>query len=461
MALTAAAVHRPAKVVGIVEPRLAPPVPATSRIDAYRAAAKQLGITLMGWQTISARFMTATNAKRSKYQEVCVVVARQNGKTTLLLPFILMHLRLGHRLLHTAQNRSIPRDTFLELAWKLNGDPDVAEIRFANGQELIRFTNGGRYTLVAPRPGVRGYSVDIVLLDEVREQHSFDLLAGIKPTLTASRDPQVIYLSNAGDSDSVVLNDLRRRKDSDSSLAYIEWSAAPDRTLDDVEGWREANPALGTTIRMDTLASFHESFPPAVFETEHLCRWVITMQPRLVSDATWAQCRGPLEPFRRPALGISMDASSKRASAVLAWQQTDGTIAVRVIADVHGDPIDTDLFGEELRDRALRDGAYEVAFDDLTDRGLARFFDQAKPMTGRAFANASANFVRVVEAGRLRWDDADAIALDLAWTARKPLSEGAWFAVKAKEDRPITASLAAIRAVQLASGPRPAAPKVY
>jgi hypothetical protein len=33
-------------------------------------------------------------------------------------------------------------------------------------------------------------------------------------------------------------------------------------------------------------------------------------------------------------------------------------------------------------------------------------------------------------------------------------------AVKANEDRPITAVLAAIRAVQLASGPRPSAPVV-
>lgn len=457
MAMTAATLR---KLVGIAEPRLAPPVPVKSAIDEYKAAATLLGIKLMGWQTIAARFMVALDGKRWKYHEVCVVVARQNGKTTLLLPFILMHLRRGDRLLHTAQNRSIPRETFLELAWKLNGDPDVAEIRFANGQELIRFTNGGRYTLVAPRPGVRGYSVDIVLLDEVREQDSFDLLAGIKPTLTASRNPQVVYLSNAGDGDSVVLNDLRRRKDSDPSLAYLEWSAQPGRALDDVEGWREANPALGTTILFETLQGFHASFPPPVFETEHLCRWVVTMQPRLVADAKWEQCRGVLEDGRRPALGISMDASGTRASAVLAWQQSDGTIAVRVIADVHGEPIDTDRFGTELSDRAIRSGVSSVAFDDLTDRGLSRFFKAAKPMTGREFANASANFVRVIDAGRLRWDDADAVTNDLAWTARRPLTEGAWVAVKAKEDRPITASLAAIRAVQLASGPRPAVPRV-
>lgn len=458
MSVVSAARKRP--TLGIADPRLAPPIPVAGLIKEYRAAAKDLGLSLMPWQQIAARYLTATEGDRWRYRDVCIVVARQNGKTTLLLPLILMGMRRGEKILHTAQNRALPRETFLELARLLGGHRDVAEIRFANGQELIRFNNGGRYTLVAPRPGVRGYGVDTVLLDEVREQHSFDLLAGIKPTLTASRNPQIVYLSNAGDSDSVVLNDLRRRADTDKRLCYLEWSAAPERTLDDQEGWREANPALGTTIQLDTLEGFLESFPPAVFETEHLCRWVISMQPKLVSEAKWEQCRGTLEGARRPAMGISLDASGKRASAVLAWQQSDGTIAVRVIADVHGDPIDTDRFGKELHDRAIRDGAYEVAFDDLTDRGLARFFKRAKPMTGRVFANASANFVRVIEAGRLRWDDADQITHDLSWTARRPLTEGAWAAVKAKEDRPITASLAAIRAVQLASGPRPATPKV-
>jgi len=458
-----AAVTRPL-LTGSSTPRIAPPRPLRSLRVEYRAAARELGIRLMPWQRLAGAFMTALNRKRWRYREVCVVVARQNGKTSLLLPLILMHLRRGNRILHTAQNRAIPRETFLTLARLLNGSEEVTEIRFANGQELIRFKNGGRYTLVAPRPGVRGYSVDIVLLDEVREQRSFDLLASVKPTLTASRNPQIVYLSNAGDSDSVVLNDLRRRGESgDESLAYLEWSASPDRTLDDVDGWIEANPALGITIQLETLVDFHGSMPPAVFETEHLCRWVISMQPRLVSDAKWEQTRGILEATSvRPAMAVAMDASSKRASAVLAWQQTSGQLALRVIADVHGDPIDTDRLGTELRDMALRLGVVAVGFDDWTDKELARYFPKnAKAIIGREFANASENFVRVVDSGRLVHDDADAVTFDLAWTARKPHESGAWMAVKAKDDRPITAALAAIRAVWLASGPKPAAPRVY
>ncbi len=453
----------PAQLVGSASPRIAPPVPARSLLKEYQAAAKELGIKLMPWQILAARYLFGLNEKRWQYREVAIVVARQNGKTSLLLPRILMGLQRGERMLHTAQNRAIPRETFLTVARLLNGQRGVEEIRFANGQELIRYVTEdgkeGRYTLVAPRPGVRGHSVDTVFLDEVREQRSFDLLASIKPTLTASRNPQIVYLSNAGDDTSVVLNDLRRRSETDTSLAYLEWSADPDRSLDDRLGWAEANPALGITILPETLEDFHRSLPPAVFETEHLCRWVISMQPSLVDEASWLNGRQPVEPAVRPTLGVCVDASGTRASAVIAWQQTDGHYAVRVIADVHGDPIEVGRFGKDLAQLAGKLGVSAIGYASWTDAELAKHLKGAKAIDGKEFANATLTFVRLVTGGRLHWSEADQVTDDLTWTARKPHESGAYVAAKAKEDRPITAVLAAIRAVGLATGPQLSAPR--
>lgn len=448
---------------GSDSPRIAPPVPARSLVAEYRQVATDLGLKTMPWQDTAARYQTAVAKDQWMYREVATVVARQNGKTTELLPLIRMRLKAGRRILHTAQNRSLPRETFLELATKMQGDPDVVEIRYANGQEVIKLSNGGRYTLVAPtKSGARGHGVDDVILDEVREQRTFELVASIKPAITASRNPQIIYLSNAGDSDSVVLNDLRRRAETDPRLAYLEWSAEPDRAIDDRVGWAQANPALGITIQMDTLEDFYRSLPPAVFETEHLCRWVITTQPRLVTEAQWLSLRAPLERSLRPMMGISMDPSGLRASAVVAWQQSDGTIACQVVADVTGDPIDVDTFGDDLHQLALKLGVTVVGFDSLTDSALAKHFKNAKAIVDREYANATARFCIVVGEGRLRWDGPEAITDDLGWVGRRPYegSSGAYRAVKATEDRPATAVFAAIRAVFLASGPKPAVPKV-
>ena len=111
-----------------------------------------------------------------------------------------------------------------------------------------------------------------------REFEDFDFIAAAAPTIFASANPQILYLSNAGTERSVVLNDLKQRA-GQSGIAYLEWSAAPHRAADDHEGWLEANPSIGygnqTIERLQSLYDKYESSAQlAVFETEHLCRWV-------------------------------------------------------------------------------------------------------------------------------------------------------------------------------------------
>src|SRR5688500_4356314 len=101
---------------GSAKPRIAPPVPVRSMLDKYEQAAKDLGIKLMPWQQHAAKYLTAVKGEKLVYRSFACVVARQNGKTELLLPYILMNLRLGRRTLHTAQNRILPREVFLRLA---------------------------------------------------------------------------------------------------------------------------------------------------------------------------------------------------------------------------------------------------------------------------------------------------------------------------------------------------------
>jgi len=85
---------------------------------------------------------------------------------------------------------------------------------------------------------------------------------------------------------------------------------------------------------------------------------------------------------------------------------------------------------------------------------MLKYLRKTKAVSGREHANASARFVNAVTGGTLHWTDADAVTDDLTWTSRKPHDEsGSFQAVRADDDRPITAALAAIRAVWLASGP--------
>ena len=375
--------------------------------------------------------------------------------------------------MHTAQNRELPRELFGVVADIVGAhlEPLVRSIRTANGQETITFRNGGRYRIVAPtRGGARGPSNDRVIVDEVRELESWEFVAAARPTLSASRDPQVVWLSNAGEATSSVLNSLRARAGLDPSLAYLEWSAHPDRAVSDREGWREANPSVGLPRRRPLLTmrkleseyrSYELSGQLSVFETEHLCRWVTSMLPRPVSDVAWAASARDVGDPVRPSLGVSVNATASRASAALAWIASDGTVALTLTADVTGSPLDLDALGRELRARARALKVSSVGFDSATDRDLARHLRNGKSISPAEFAAASSRFVSTVEAGRLRHADAEAIGADLAFTGKRDRGDGSWAIVPADAERAVTGALAAIRAVWLATEPGPPRPRVY
>ncbi len=453
----------------MTEARLAPPVPRRSLVADYRKAARLAGFEPMAWQLFAARVITGLRRGRWAYPEAAIIVARQNGKTSLLVPRIVMGLLAGERIMHTAQNRELPRETFGIVADVLHAHaaPAVRSIRVANGQEVIRMADGGTYRIVAPtRGGARGPSNDLVIVDEAREMDTFDFVAAAGPTLTASRNGQILYLSNAGDETSIVLNSLRRRADSDPRLAYLEWSAHPDRHVGDRAGWREANPAMGHTIRPDYLEGEYRSAELGgtlgIFETEHLCRWVTSLAPRIVADVAWQRAAVPdLGEAVRPILGVSLDPAGGRASAVLAWIGEGNTVCVTLAADVTGSPLDVDAFGRALAARARELRVAAIAHDPATDGDLARFLRNSQPIAGQAFAAASDRFARTVEGGRLRHAGAEVIGSDLTYTARRVISSGAWYASRAKDDRPITAALAAVRAVWLATAPERGKPAVY
>lgn len=467
---------------GNVKPRIAPPVPARSRLDEFGQAAALSGLEMMPWQLEAARYTQAVDANdRWLFREVGIIVARQNGKTSILVPLIVSRLLAGHRIMHTAQDRNLPREVFGMVADVMADSPGLfgnrngrhMKPRFANGQEEIRLTNGGIYSLVAPtRGGARGPSRDLVIVDELREMDSFDFIAAAKPTMTVSKSPQMLYLSNAGTDDSLVLNALRGRASTDPRLAYLEWSADKQYKADDVRGWAQANPGMGYEVGgmgsiFEYLSDEHRTATlegsMGVFETEHLCRWVPTEQQDLVDAFSWTRSRDDdLEQPHRPAMGVSMSPDGRRASVALAWPRDDGTIGLRLAYNVPGDPIDTDALGNELRALARSLRVRSVGFDPLTDRELSKYFAKPQPISGSLFANASAQFVNCVAAGKLRWADCDAVTDDLTWTSRREHDgTGHFEAVRSSDDHSITASLAAIRAVWLASGPRPTSPRVH
>ena len=456
----------PAPLLGKEHPRIAPPVPVKHELDDLVETAKGMGIELMPWQKIAARYITALGAdKRHLYPEVCIVVARQNGKTTLMQPIIIRALRAGKRIMHIAQTRELPRQMFNVIADALSEEPDLFPKRrgktiwprYGAGQEEISLTNGGYYRIASERTGgARGWPNDMVIIDELREMTDWRVVEAAQPTTAMSEDPQMIYLSNAGTKDSVILNWLRDKGTTgeDPRLAYLEWSSAPERTLDDRAGWAEANPALGHFPQVERNLEDAMTKPGPLFETERLCRWVATIQRAVVLDVDWQRLREPLPDMHLPCMGLAVDPEVRRASAVVAWVH-EGQFYVRSFAEAGpASAIDLDAFAKDLDKLARKHRIRSIGFDPWYDRDLARHFKTAKKIAGADYAAACTRFAQAVESGQLHHDDESTISADLAYTVRRETAN-AWVAVRADEERPTTASLAAIRAVWLASAPRP------
>lgn len=476
MAARTERVPRPRRkgLVGSATPRLAPPLPLRHDAKAMAELAVQLGQPLWPWQQRAARYLTATIGERWLYPEVAIVVARQNGKTSILDPLIIGRMLAGQRVMHTAQNRDLPRDTHERLADLISEhfgklvEPKRG-ITFGSGKEGIRLVTGGRYRIVAPtRSGARGQPNDLVVIDEVLDMEDFEFISAAKPTVIASAKPQVVYLSNAGHAKSTVLNALRARAGSDPSLAYLEWSAAPERPPDDHAGWCEANPAIGHNPA--TLENLEREYRANVlggsmdvWEREHLCRWTVARTALLVTAEEWsAQAFLDERPAPvRPSLGIKMDPSGERVAAVIAWPGPDERVFLDVVADVSGDPVDVDRLGPDLAALAMRLRVSGVAFDPQTDADLARHLERTQAITGRDYASATERFVRLVAGRKLTvHDPGGIIAADLGSTTRRAMAAGTAIAVKASAEMTNTAAEAAIRAVWAAAIPQPR-PAIY
>lgn len=306
----------------IFTPPLRDLTPETSKGFACIEFAEEiLEITLHPWQRwalIHALELKPDGAYR--FRTVILLVARQNGKSTLLLVLALwrMYVDAAPLVIGTAQNLDIAEELWNTAVDIAEAIPElnelIAHVDKTNGKKALRLESGERYKVAAAsRRGGRGLSGDLVLLDEVREHKNWDAWGAVTKTTMARRLAQVWAASNAGDLSSIVLRHLRSLAhralgwpdgedgmvdvglavEADDSLGIMEWSAAPGRSVWDRDGWVEANPSLGYTVTDEAIAAAAATDPEPVFRTEVLCQFVNVMTSGPIPGDVWEGNRAP------------------------------------------------------------------------------------------------------------------------------------------------------------------------
>lgn len=284
--------------------RLVVPEFASSELEKCHALSAAGGLNLLEWQdAILEGWLGRNRFGRWSAQTCAGSVARQNGKTLgLVVPrCIYGMLDIGEEVIYTSHLQKTSTETFEAIADFFDRKAlrkYVKDIKTALGREQVILENGGRIKFLArTRNGGRGQHGDLLIFDEALELDA-DSQASFLPAISASRNPQTIYISTppTSKSDSGVFRDLRTRALSGESerTAWFEWSVDEIGDVKDKARWYATNPSLGTLIQEQTVEAECEQMDADTFARERLGWWSKTVTEQVehpIEEADWNACK--------------------------------------------------------------------------------------------------------------------------------------------------------------------------
>jgi phage terminase large subunit-like protein len=249
-----------------------PPTAATPRTDrdtygpALAKTADMLRVPFMGWQRITADRATEHEEGQLIHREVDVSIDRQAGKSTLILVVAVhrMLARPGSWLTYTSASRLAARRKLLKVWWPIIRRSPLAsrfKVTKGTGSETLECSNDSTLVLLSgDEASGHGDTIDLSFLDEAWSLTEAAEQA-VRPAQATKANGQLWVLSTAGNAKSSY---WRSKVNSGRTAAelgltdgacFIEWSAQPGTDVTDPTGWPQFMPALGRTIKPETVAA--------------------------------------------------------------------------------------------------------------------------------------------------------------------------------------------------------------
>lgn len=410
---------------------LEPRSPATEKrtlgYDVIDFAEDVLHITLYPWQKwLLVHMLELLPDGTLRFRTVVVLVARQNGKSTLsqVLALWFMIVWGWPLVMGTAQDLETAEEVWQGAVDLVEEDEDLSallkRVVKVNGKKALELTDGSsdkvkaRYKVkAANRRAGRGFTGNLIMLDELREHQNWEAWGAITKTTMAQLEAMVLALSNAGDLTSVVLSYLRKMahqvlgdpdgicvdvgvagptlidiealeedgeefddddledfEQDEDTLGLFEWSAVPGCSKWDRGGWAQANPSVGWNpgFTQRTIAAACKTDPEWVFRTEVLCQWTDGTLTGPFPPGAWDSGKNALITLENGSQGVAeadkivgqvfagLDQSHDRSMTYLAFAgyRADGVAQVEIVAARHGsDWVKAYLMHDKRRDRVL------------------------------------------------------------------------------------------------------------
>jgi phage terminase large subunit-like protein len=461
-------------VFGSPTPRVFSPIQEGSldRVVEALQFAEEIDIQLMPWQKNALGEILKIKDGRWVSRQVCCITGRQTGKTFLAALRILAGIYLfGEKdIILMAVNRKLSLITWRHIESLVRNHLRLKSEHLAtyttNGAERILFKNGAQVSVVAATPnGARGMSADFLFIDELRaiDQGTYD--AAIYTT--NARRAQVLSVSNAGDRTSTVLNSLRERALSGASpaLAWLEWSAHPNRDIWDMDGWREACPALGHYLELDTLKHLAATNDPMAFRCEVLCQWLDNTASPFEAGAFDDCADESITLTEGGELYFAFDKSHTQRHAVLVagqklgditnlfalqeWNSTNALDEVRLASDINA----------HVRKWQPKLVLYDRYMSQNTATYLAASGVAMADCSGKSQVEAAHRFAQMMSARVLRHKN-EKVLVEAVNSCSSKLSENGWRLVRRRSSGEICAAICAAMVSWQASTPQ-AKPVIY
>ena len=503
-------------ILGSETPRIFTPprralTPETSHgFAAIAFAEEMLGVRLFPWQKWLLTHALELNEDGSYRFRFCVVeVARQNGKTMLMLVLALWHIYAldSPTVIGTAQDLANADKAWGEAVEWAQSDEELSELieKVNLGHpKFLKLVSGCQYRVAsASRKGGRGFSGDLVLLDELREHQSWDSWSAVTNTMNARPKAQAWALTNAGDALSVVLRYLRAQahrelgwpdgdadadileavdeemeaylaETDDQVLGWFEWSAHPDAKRTDREAWAQANPSMNHTdvvencVTERAIAAALRTNPPSQFEIEVLCRWMTMAEAGPFPEGSWRETvdnSAVPDPDSPRMLCLALSWNRSRCYIARAARDSDGTPVVGIAADRPG----TDWVIPWLIEHRTTYSGIVIQSNGAPETSLIDDINQAMESSGVPanlpiitwsgpdLGSATGVMFDLLEKRTLRHLSHPGLDSAATSAAVRVLSQGAWvidLAASPTDAAPLKAAIGAVWATSTAAPPR-------
>ena len=295
----------------------------------------------------------------------------RSGKTELLVPARSSAASgQGRRIIHTAQNRELPRADPHPPRRVLRG-PARRAARYRGTRVWPRAGAGlrgdpPRQRRPLPdrrrdqRSAARGWSA-ATTSSSTRSASSSTSASSPPPSRRSPRQHEPPDRSTSATPARTTARSStpsRSGPTTDPGLAYLEWSAAPERAADDRAGWLEANPAIGHDPgHLELPRGRVRDQPPPGHDGDLRDRAPLPLgllhAGAAVSEFDWAACRRRgLPPVSRPVAAVS-HGPRRRGGPASRWPGGPATRSASGCSSTSpGAPVDADRLGDGRQDRA-------------------------------------------------------------------------------------------------------------